>query len=531
MAKELTNMRQRRGVALLSVLLVAALVMVAIVVTSSGVAAEKSITTSEWGFKKALSVAETGLTVTAADLRAAVWTKDGGGVINTTDQYLTPEDVLNIAKASVNDVVDCDSRPFPDNRSTYHLKVKKLSGTAWTRHEDYNQTVKVGLYALAESFGNDTQAVSVLLGRRVLYTQANIAFNLHYTPPTEGTPATPGTPPVPGTTAAFNYGLFSGGSIDFKGSPHVVVTKGDIYAMGNIDLGGKDRLDSGHTVYSLGTVTGAKGTDTVKDSGTGGVPSITFPTLSTGFYDQMANDFKTGSNFYSGDSVGIPASAGYPNTRPYTSIIQGYLGAPGVSPTLGGIQSLYTDLKAGTGAWVSVLAVDRADMLSKLKYAVYHVVGGGTIAGQYQALGALVFTGPYDTVSKTWTATTLHLSGGCNILDPGGLAILVNGDIKATGQAAVQGLFYASGAFDNGSGQFTCDGAIVSGGSMKLSGQLTVNYERITNMPDIGIGGTSSTDGSDATGGSPETLEGGITSVTYVSGRWVEKDLAAFINP
>jgi len=515
--------------ALLTVVLFAALVLAAVAVTSSQVIAEKSISTSEWGFKKALSVAETGLAVAETDLRSAsltgsVWTI---AVPDGRDTYLKPADIALIVGASSTAVLETMGptstgyyKSYQDNRSRYRVKVKMLSaGSA-------SGDVRIGLYALGEVYGGDAaQSGAALLGRRVLYQEVTVTFGKTSAP----------------TNPAFNYGLFSGSSIRFGPSSNPSIRGGDIYARGTIDLGGKDRLDDGHvppyTAYSLGGVNGNSGTDTaVKVVPGNPLLDIPFPQLNIAFYHQMADDFKTGSGYYSGnpvyDTLGNVLNAMYPNTNSdlLRGYIQHFLGLSGTTTTttstLGGIQDLYLDLNNADGLWrswpIPEQATVRLDLLNKLKYAVYHVVTSGNMPN-FTALGATMITGPYNSTTGIWSDTDIKLVGGTNVGNPNGLALLVKGNVEATGggssPANVQGLLYMTGQFETGSGSFEVTGAIVSGGSMGatnpgLNGNFQINYQAIADMPNMSIVGGTTTG-----------------SLVRVPGTWVEKDFANFSNP
>jgi hypothetical protein len=531
--KELIAVRQRKGVALLTVVILAALVLVAIVGMSRGLAAETTITKTDTGFKRALAVAETGLTQVSADLASAVWNAalPGGGSINSPDPYLTLAQVEAIAEAPKDGILTFDWKSYPDGAypqgsSAFRVKVRKLSEAVWDGVSDFSdQDVVIRLYALGESYFSVAGSTSGLLGRRIVSTEATGRYDLHV-----GVGGSTKTF-VPSTSSpAFNYGLFSGAGITFKGSKNAVVTNGDIYARGDIELAGKQRLSSGHIAYSFGgTVTGAKG-DIVRDKGYTGsppVPDIPFPPLNLGFYYDMANDFKTGSGLYNGSQALDPNT----NSPTFTTIIQSYLGAPGVSPTLAGIQSFYNDLQNGSGLWGPILLGQRMALLDRLQYAVYYVVGGGGIAGQFSVKGAVVVSGPGDPHQTDPLAadypqpTTVHLAGQSSIINPGGLAFFVHGDVKGTGQTYIEGLFYTDGEFDNGSGQCTIVGAVVANNMTHLSGQFNVDYSMIANVPTGGIGGTWTTVETPGIG-----LYGSVPLVTPTFHAWTEKDLQAFSN-
>ena len=516
-AGEMIHMKRRRGVALLTVILLAAVVLAAVAVTSSQVIAEKSIGTSEWGFKKALSVAETGLAVTEADLRSAILTGSTWTITTPDgrDTYLKPADIAAIATAPINTVLVTVGpastayyyyKSFPDGRSRYRIKVKMLSaGSA-------SGLMRIGLYALGEVYAGDAaQSGAALLGRRVLYQEVTVTFGRTSAP----------------TSAAFNYGLFSGSGMRFGSSNNPDVSGGDIYARGTLDLGGQDRLNTG-TAYSLGGAFGVVATDTAMTVMPGTVLDVPFPQLNVGWYDQMANDFKTGSGYYSGnpvtDAAGNVLNANYPNTSlsDTTTYLQQFLGAQGATSTLDGVQNLYLDLQNANGDWMGLMSSEQhTDLLSKLKYAVYHVVTSGNMPN-FTSLGATMITGPYNTTTGMWSDTNIKLVAGTNVGNAGGLALLVKGNVVATGggndPTNVQGLLYMTGTFDSGSGHFTANGAIVSGGSMGatnpgLNGNFQINYQAITDMPNMNI-------------------VGGTTTGSLVSapGTWVEKDLANFNN-
>lgn len=498
-AGEMIHMKRRRGMALLTVVLLAALVLAAVAVTSSQVIAEKSIDTSEWGFKKALSVAETGLAVTEADLRSAILTGSTWTIATPDgrDTYLKQADIAAIATAANTTVLDTVGpaayyKSFPDSRSRYRIKVKMLSaGSA-------SGSMRIGLYALGEVYAGDAaQSGAVLLGRRVLYEEATVTFINNPT----------------STNAAFNYGLFSGDGINFGSSANPQVLNGSIYARGIIDLGSKPRVPNG-TVYcgAGGSVKGNSGADTVVPAVKGTALDIPFPQLDIAFYDQMANDFKAGQGAF-----GSSATGGYPNTVPYKTILQEtkYLSPSGTPSTLGGVALLYQDLSNNSGDWKDVAG--RTDLLSKLKYAVYHVVYDGSTITNFTTLGAVMITGP--NVGGQWTTTTVKFSGQTQVTDPGGLALLIDGGITVSGggnvDPNVNGLLYMTGTLDAGTGHFSVKGAVVSGGTMgPLNGDFQVDYQAIANMPNMSIVGGTTT-----------------SSLAGVAGTWVEKDLAKFNNP
>lgn len=495
--KELVRMRNRRGVALLTVVLFSALVFVVIVAVSSGVATESSVTSTDLGFKRALAVAETGIAQTTGDLQSVKWVS-GVSTVNSPDAYLTASQIENIAAAKVGDKLTFDLKPFPDGGSTFQVKVRKISGDVWDRSSSFKKSVHIGIYSLGEAFVSKTGSASGLLGRRVLYSEATVDFDLSG-----------------GSVAAFDYGLFSGGEITFQGSTHSVVREGSIYAIGKIDLAGKQRLD-GNPYYAASRdaeVVGSSG-DTAWDSGDEGGPEpVSFPQISLGFWYDRANDFKTGSNYYAAPAVAFPYS--YPAT-----IIQSYLGASDTSPTLDQVQTFCNDLVYKTGAW-GLLELSNPGFTAAFRASfpdpAFYVVGGGTIAGNFAALGSIVISGPgdpHDAVHPPATTSVGLKSGGTIISNEGGLALLIHGDFTGAGGAIINGLVYCDGSFINGSGQLTVNGSIVAINMSHLSGQFNLTFDKTLNIP---------------VGGFPTAVSGDV-SVTNVPGTWVEKDFSEFTD-
>jgi hypothetical protein len=385
--------------------------------------------------------------------------------------------------------------------------VRKISGDVWDGSSTFqNKSMVVGIYSLGEAFVSKTGSASGLLGRRVAYKEAAVTFDLSGTS---------------NSLAAFDYGLFSGGEITFKGSPHSVVHDGSIYATDKIDLWGKDRLDSGVdadgnpyvAISGNGAVVGAAGDDNTWDSGDNPPPMpIPFPKINLGFWYDRANDFKTGSNYYGSPAIAFPFP--YPATT-----IQGYLGAPtlATTPTLAQVQAFCNDLKNGTGAWGLVSPVIRTAFLQSYPDPAFYVVGGGTIAGNYSAFGSIVISGPGDPhdVDNPPATTSVKLASKTTISNLGGLAFFVHGDFSGAGQATVNGLVYCDGSFINGSGQLTVNGAIVAMNMSKLSGQFNVTFDPMLDIP---------------TGGFPGSSISGEVSVSNEADTWVEKDLSDFNN-
>lgn len=276
---------------------------------------------------------------------------------------------------------------------------------------------------------------------------------------------------------------------------------------GDIDLGAspsKVRVNGGEAR--------ANGQIFNKGQATGGIfpdyPEITFPELNVDYYKDLAYKFKTGDAPYDGalvyDEEGNLLNYASCTDPQVLSIVQIYLGLDDTGNTIDGIQTFYADLRDYSGAIGTLNGAQRDTLWTYANSIVYYVnptPGDGTgiaiINAHFECQGTIVINGD------------LSINANAEIVNDGGLAILVDGDIiRANGTASLEGLFYATGGM-TGIGTFECNGSIVTRDPIDLGGNFTVNYVPIANMPNLDIEGgiTEGTNGIDTAEQSPSSWE------------------------
>ena len=499
-------LRKRKGMALITVVLIAALFLISIIGISAKVISEKKVSNARASSERALVTAETGFSQTLFDFRNVNF---DSGTIEPLDvtHYLTLPKIKEIAGNPVNHITDCTEQAYSGLTDvpyvTYYIKIKRLSGGyegIWDPDTsgDYDaRDIPVQIYSLGTVYSDSTKAE--VLARRIVTTECNITFYKESETTYEG------------SSEVFEYGLFSGGDISFGGGAQEV--DGNIYAGGNIDLGAspsKVRVDGG-TAHAVGQITGSG--QTIDSEGNpsdhnSGADEITFPDLDVDYYKDLAYKFKTGQAPY--DGVPVYDDDTPPNVIPYANlsdplvlaIVQSYLGSSDTGNTVDEIQTFYADLRDYSGAILTLNVAQRNALLDYANSIVYFInptPGDGTgtaiINAHFECQGTIVINGD------------LRINANAEIINDGGLAILVDGDIiRANGTATLNGLFYTTGNM-TGNGTFDCNGSIVTRGPIDLGGNFTVNYVPITNMPNLDIEGgtTEGTNGIDTAEQSPSS--------------------------
>jgi len=493
---------KRKGIALISVILIGALVFVSIIGVFLKVVPERNISVARTSSERALSAAEAVISQSSFDLRNTN-IKDNVIEPQGMTHYLTVDIARSIAKLGVGTPIDAGELEYSTNPyTTYRVKFKKLPKgdiDMWDPgdplSDDGDKLVYVAVYALGTVYRGISTS-SEVAARKVIRTEMVILYH-------KESKYTSGE-----NSDVFDYGLFSGIDIAFNGNAQSV--DGDIFADGNIDLGNslsKTRVVNG-SASAAGAITGNGKVDLGKNPG---VDPIEFPILNIPYYKALADNFKTGQAPYDGvpvydkDGHLVP----YPNTtNPFINpAIRSYLGAPGTSSTVSGIQDFYTNLMAGTGEF-SLAYAKAPDALKNLqdnvKATVYYLQGDAHINGQFTCEGTLVIDG------------NLIINGGAEINNLGGLAFLVNGNIdRANGNATLRGLFYATGGI-TGNGTFDCYGSIVTKDSVDLNGTFNIYYEPVINMPNLDIEGKT------------EIVASNITEVEESPSTWEEISIDVF---
>jgi hypothetical protein len=462
--------KKKNGFALIYTILIGALVLISIVGITMRIVPENTITKARTNSQRALAAAETGVSQVLFDLRNfgtdSEHHPNDYNPNSGSSHYLTTSDIKNLIDSTggvttYSPYVTNPTSSSSDNFETsYQAKIKVNSNNTADNKLD------VELYVLGTV---KDRSGNVLAGDAV-DTNFTIDYKIE---PVYGIEKVW----VPGTSSGvFNYALYSGGDIVFGGSAQTV--EGSIHAVGTIDLGhqqnqvrvGNGNAEGEKNVTGSGIVNGQ--TLEGKDA-----PSVPFPELNIDAYKGLADAFRSGTAPYDGLTPNFPKIT----DSHVLSVIQSYLGAPGSSSSLAGINNFYDDLKNGTTG-LSQAELTAANLnLTTAKSIVYYVKGDTqgnvTINGNFACIGTLVVDG------------NLKINGHATIgdpSDPGAAAILVKGDVDlSNGTADLYGLFYATGGI-TGNGTFYCEGSIATKGTIDITGNYTVKYHDITN-PNLGI--------------------------------------------
>jgi hypothetical protein len=507
-------LRKRKGMALITVVLIAALFLISIIGISAKVITEKKVSNARASSERALVTAETGFSQTLFDMRNVDMTETQPMQPLGVFHYLDVSDIQEIVKNPVNHITDCSEQEYPFGSTdvpyvTYYIKIKRLSGDydgTWDPDTsgDYDaRDIPVQVYSLGTVYRDSTKAE--VLARRIVTTECSVVYAKE-----SDTDST-------GSSEVFNYGLFSGSDISFSGGAQEA--NGDIYAGGNIDLGNspsKVRVNGG-TAHAAGQITGS-GQTTGGDPPQSGAVEIPFPELDVEYYKDLALKFKTGQPPYDGTVITDPVTGvvyTYSDTTDalVLAVVQSYLGSDDTGNTVDEIQAFYADLRDYSGAILTLDVAQRAalwDYTNSIVYYINPAPGDGTgtaiINGNFECQGTIVINGD------------LSINGGADIVNGGGLAIFVNGDIiRANGTATLNGLFYATGGI-TGNGTFVCNGSIVTQDPIDLNGNFTVNYAGpVGGMPNLNI--TTTVTGN------------GISQAEQTPSSWEEVSYEEFSSP
>ncbi len=511
---------KRKGMALITVVLIAALFLISIVGISAKVISEKKVSNARSSSERALVTAETGLSQVLFNLRNTDFTDPGSTAPPGNLEYLTVDGARNIASNSSGYVLPLSEHSYSESTDkpyvTYKVKIIKTNDDIWDPdHPSVNPTeVSLAIYSLGTVYSDSSKAE--VLARRVISTECATIFSI-------------GT-----SSSLINYGILAGGDIEFRGNSQE--KGGDIFANGKIISKGQGpdglRVDGG-TAYAVGQIP-----DGVASGGevTGMDPAI-IPSFDE-YSETWADAFKTGATPYDG------STEDYPNTSPedgiVAAVIQSCLGSNDTDNTLDEIQKFYSDLMGCTVdvddnvvppgdscADFNILNVEQLlDLQNNANNIVYYINpapgdGTGTVtigaADLFNLKGIVVINGD------------LTITGGAiigdYILDEYGdpispeepqFALIIRGTAKKqAGNAEFYGVLYADGGIEMGTGTFDCYGAMITPGNIKLLGDVTVYYK------DTGFNETSVSG----------PVSSGVSKAELGSSSWKEISYEEFENP
>ena len=430
----------RKGIALLWVVLVSALIFVAILGISMRVVPQKKVENSREYAQRALAVAESGLADITYKLRTDT-------VLQSTLQHLEIGESYDLGDAGYNSGAAATGQ----NDSTYHVVIKKTGTTGYS------------FYSLGT-----VGPTSTPLARQAITVQYSGNFPIG------------------------EYGLLSQTSIHMQGGS----IQGNVYAndviMGNKNANGvAPTFMDPFTAYAPvqgGSIVG------VPEGHFAYVSAISVPKFTTTRFDTYRGywkDFLEGTGFYDGSPAHV--AAGYPNTSPTTvhSWITTTLGVTSgpayqstkVGNTTFGFDVFFSAIQAAIKSGdISSPAGYLSTFLSK-GTMVYDILPSAS--NKPVDLGSSYASAPF-LEGTVLIEGDLQLDGGAQIgVDASKTAILVTGTVNVSaGQSTLNGLLYIDSTDDKalsikGSGGLAVTGSIVAQGGIELrSNGLSVIYHQ-----------------------------------------------------
>ena len=429
---------RQRGFALLSVLIISAILVLSAFMFSAQLTAESHITKTDSMFKSALSEAEAGLSTVLAMVRtgkspdAQDWATHFG--IPTEIPAISGKSESGGVRGAYVVTSTLTSRVRKRTEPIFNTEVPPVQiGTReyWTSNLDLVATA--GVYPPAVvSMLNDSLLADGYTAKRSIWTRAQVSWTM-----TTG----PGDPSF--TKFSVNYGVFTGGGLSIKGDSSE--WHGDVYAAGDAYIQKNSSVREGE-VYASGQITGnPPGTPHPNVQ-----PPIPFPEIDTGFLHSMAHAYISGA-------------------RPYDGTEPGYTNTAAILEDANPMDSKYVAIQK--------LISNPADMSAYIDpTAVYYVDGSMTLNGG-DLFGTVVVNGDI----------TIH--GGITVGSGGTLpTIIATGNvIKENGHSVINGIVYAGGTF-TGNGTARINGALIARGAVDMKGTLDVYYDK--GLGTIVIGGT-----------------------------------------
>ncbi|HEX7608248.1 MAG TPA: hypothetical protein VF370_02895 [Candidatus Cryosericum sp.] len=518
----------RKGMALITVVLIAALVFASIVGIVATVVPEKKMIVSRSVSQRALTAAETGLSQVVFNLRNADFSKRKTDPVGATapdgnTAYLTIDKVQTIAQAPPSAstcVWNGGLGTPPDGGGTpyvvYNVKIQKTGGASisfdFSDMPTSSGTVFITIYSLGIVYDKQGQGGTVL-ARKAISTRCEVGFAL-------------------GGGTSLNYSMVSGASINFNSNAPRVL-QGDVWAGGDITKGpntDKSNIMLDGIAYAGGHVdSGVVDPSKVVENAAPPNTTLTslFTTLKANYSQAMAAAFQKGDPPYDGT---VP---GYPNTNlsglPVTTD-QGFLRTMftyylGDSTNFARIASFYPDLSSGEilKDYSGKLTTNGITFLTNLQGFATNSATANEIVCYYDA--GMQNNNSNNTVNDAMLGGiplggTLVIKGDLSITKSptvvnaaptNPLVLSVTGDVSLTG-GLINANIYASGenagTGNNGQGNpsigvgrcilkgylatplgigvaggFTCNGSLVSGGQIDVNGTVNIKYDPTGGMP------------------------------------------------
>ncbi len=463
---------KRKGMALITVVLIAALFLISIVGISAKVITDKKVSNARASSERALVTAETGLSQVVFNLRNADFITDTtapSGVL----EHLDIDGVKAIAEATPDEthvLLNLGEHPYSDPTDvpyvTYWVKIKKTGGEIWTPTDVPSEEphyVSLAIYSMGTVYNNST-ADKEVIGRKVISTDCDVVFNK--------------------SVNTIDFGILAGGDINLDG--HSSEIGGDIFANGDITSNNPSQKVYDGEAYAHGAIDPTIAPDPNRHPGQA-------PVNITEKFEQYTKDmayaFKTGAGPYNG------TVEGYPNTSEgvVQDAIASYLsGDEETGDTLGDIHDFYNDLMGyGVEGYVpadpdkfdnfGTLSLDQLfDLRNKANNIVYYHQGEVTLSNAHNSpdlsnlRGIIVIEGNFEIAGNVDIGDSNYLEEGRSGPE---FALIVRGTITQTvGTANFYGLLYGE-SFTMSAGNFNCHGAIVAEGDIEITGNSTITFK------------------------------------------------------
>jgi hypothetical protein len=451
--KNLNWKNRRRGFVLLTVVLVAALLIVSATMFTAQLAVESRITKTDAVFKSALSLAEAGLNTVLSDISnnadTEVWARrfEGGG-------YSVPIAPNTIAHGTTGITVDVVGEPVstgnPENPDQWTAEIELTA---------------IGVVFPPSVVTADMPTSSDYMARRAVLTRAQATWTFR----DAQTHVHPEDAHWDLTTNSVGYGVFTGGAFSTQGAAKEI--HGDIYAGGLATIK-KDSIVDG-IVYSSGGLAGKP-----PDGSIGDLPKKGFPYVDVSYYRDLFTAYVNGTFPYDSPNNQIPGTGTDAVTNPvarYTCTAQNgaFVIEGAINRAIYGVDALRTL----TTEWIDPLTskvyrvIPSTNATASLAYmtnstAAYFVFGDLHISSSTTLTGSIVVDG------------AIRVNGSADI--NAGIkmpALMATGDfVKNNGNAEIHGLVYTEGSF-TGRGTANIEGALYAFGEVSMSGTMDIEYD------------------------------------------------------
>jgi hypothetical protein len=443
----------RPGFALLTVILVSALLIVSAFMFTAQMVTESHITKTDALFKSALSQAESGLSNSLALVQVAKSPDSTPWVqhfANSDTVLLTGTQTANGTRGAY--VVSVSVVPVLDHTVT--LPDAATTVEHWTGNVNLVSTGAVYPPSVTAMLSGSSLSAGYS-ARRSIKTRTQAYW-------TKTSVTVGGAPTVTTTTFDLKYGVYTAGDLSIKGASKE--WHGNVFANGDVYVQKTSSIVDGEA-YAGGSVTGnPPGTRHPNQT------PVSFPEINTAYFKTMAKAYIDG-------------------TFPYDTTTNAI---PGTSPV-----KYYTCTKAS---------------VTGNKRTFYHVDGLASSSDPYHPNPAYFL----DPTAVYFNDGPLHLNGGAlqgtivingNAFINGNVTVatgqklptlIVTGNItKENGCSAIQGVVYTGGTF-TGRGNAMITGSLIARGSVDMKGTMDVYYDPSLSM--IVTGGVVNPGGDPSTG-------------------------------